>query len=67
MMDSPEDNADRVNLTVRFRNLKMSAYYAYVYHRMNNEKRVNPVFLQTVARSRTYGSKLPWFRTLSPT
>ncbi len=60
MMDSPEDNADRLNLTVELKNLKLTAYYAYVYHRMNNEKRVNPVFLETVGRSKTYGSKLEY-------
>ncbi len=60
MMDSPEDNADRLNLFLKFRDLRVTTYYAYVYHRMDNTKRVNPNPLETVAKSGTYGLKVEY-------
>ncbi len=57
MMDSPEDNADRVNLRFRKGSLKVTTYFSYIYHRMNNSKRVNPMFMETIAKTRTLGAK----------
>ncbi len=55
-MDAPEDNADRLNLTFKKGKLKIDTYYSYVYHLMNNLKRENPMFMETKATSKTYGT-----------
>ena len=60
MMDSPEDNADRVSLTLKKDTLKVITHYSYVYHRMDNSKRVNPTFMETIAKTKTYGAKVEY-------
>ena len=57
MMDSPRDDADRMNLKVSYGKLKIDVYYSYVDHLMNNSKRTAMMFMETVAKSRTYGIK----------
>ena len=57
MMDSPEDNADRLRIRFRFRNLKLTAYYNQIHHLMNNSKRMAMSFMETVAKSKNYGLK----------
>jgi len=60
MMDSPKDDADRFNLKLNWVSLKITTYYSKVHHLMNNSKRVNPTFMETDARSRTYGTKVEY-------
>jgi len=60
IMDSPEDNADRVSLSLRREKLRLIAHYSYVYHRMDNTKRVNTTFMETIAKTKTYGAKLEY-------
>ncbi len=57
MMDSPEDNTDRVNLKVKIGALSLNTYFSYVYHLMNNSKRSAPSFMETIAKTTTYGAK----------
>ena len=57
MMDSPEDNADRLSLTLKHGRLKLNTYYSYVYHLMDSSKRTATPFMETVARSKIYGIK----------
>ena len=57
MMDSPEDNADRLNLRIENGRLKLNTYYSYVYHLMNNSKRTATSFMETIAKTETYGLK----------
>ncbi len=57
MMDSPKDDADRLNLKLSYGKLKLNAYYSYVDHLMNNSKRRAMMFMETKARSKTYGIK----------
>ncbi len=57
MMDSSEDNADRLNFRVYYGELKFSAYYSYVYHIMDNSKRTATKYMETVAEAETYGVK----------
>ncbi len=58
LMDSPEDNADRINLRLRSKELTVQFYFSRVYHRMDNTKRTAPMFMETVARTRTVGFKV---------
>ncbi|RLJ70151.1 iron complex outermembrane receptor protein [Hydrogenivirga caldilitoris] len=60
MMDSPKDDSDRLNLRLKWASLKVTAYYSYVDHLMNNEKRVNTMFMETSAKSMTYGTKVEY-------
>ncbi len=60
MMDSPKDNADRLNLKLNYKHVSVILYYSYVYHLMNNRKRVNPTFMETTANSKTYGGKIQY-------
>ena len=55
MMDSPQDDADRLSFRIEYRRLRLNAYYSYVYHLMNNSKRSAMMSMETVARSKTYG------------
>ena len=57
MMDSPEDNADRLSIRFRYGNLKLTTYYNQIYHLMNNTKRVAMSFMETEAKSKNYGLK----------
>ena len=57
MMDSPKDDADRLNLRVNYRRLKLNLYYSYIYHLMNNSKRTAMSFMETIAQTETYGIK----------
>ena len=56
-MDSPEDNADRFNLKIELGALRVSAYFSYIDHLMNNAKRTSPTFMETAAKTSTYGTK----------
>ncbi len=56
-MDAPKDDADRVNLKLEYGSLKITTYYSYVYHKMNNTKRTVTKFMETIAKSKTYGAK----------
>ncbi len=60
MMDSPEDNADRMSLKFNFGNIKLNTYYSYIYHLMNNRKRKVNMFMETESNSLTYGAKLSY-------
>ncbi len=60
MMDSPKDDADRLNLLIKRGGFSAQAYYSYVDHLMNNAKRVNPTFMETTAKSKTYGAKVQY-------
>lgn len=60
MMDSPKDDADRLNLKLKWASLKVTAYYSNVDHLMNNSKRVNSTFMETDAKSKIYGTRVEY-------
>ncbi|MDQ7038008.1 MAG: TonB-dependent receptor, partial [Aquificota bacterium] len=57
MMDSPKDDADRLSLKLKLGKLKVTAYYSHIYHRMNNSKRTSMMFMETIAKTTTFGGK----------
>ncbi len=65
-MDSPKDDADRLSLRLGLGKLKLTTYYSHIYHRMNNSKRTSTMFMETVARTTTYGGKAEYeFKNLT--
>jgi iron complex outermembrane receptor protein len=58
LMDSPEDNADRLSVALKMGRIRTLLYFSRVYHRMDNTKRTSAMFMETVARTRTLGAKL---------
>ncbi len=65
-MDSPKDDADRLRLKLRLGKLKLTTYYSRVDHEMNNSKRTAMVFMETIAKTTTYGGKAEYeFKNLT--
>ena len=60
LMDSPEDNADRIFLKLRLGNFTAESYYSYIYHLMDNTKRNAGMFMQTESGSLTYGLRFDY-------
>jgi len=59
-MDSPKDDADRLSFKLNLGKLKLTTYYSHVDHQMNNSKRTSMVFMETIAKTTTYGGKLEY-------
>ncbi len=57
MMDSPKDDADRIRLGLELGNVRISLYNSRVDHLMNNSKRTSSTFMETRAKTNTYGLK----------
>ena len=58
MMDAIENSMDRVSTKLNLKGIDINAYYSQVSHLMNNSKRNASMFMETDARSETYGAKI---------
>lgn len=61
MMDAKKDDANVINLKVDVERLRLNLYYSDVNHDMNNQKRNAMQYMETLAKTKTYGAKVEYY------